>query len=61
MCPSYKRESERGQTFAFTSTKLWNSIPIVIKQKESVESFKKTLTQFFFEQYSKLDNFELLI
>ena len=61
MCPSYKREKEGGRSFAVSSAKLWNNIPLPIRKKETVKNFKTALHQYFIDKYSNIDSFEHLI
>ena len=39
-CPSYNKETERGRTFQASGTKPWNSIPLGIRKKDSIGSFR---------------------
>ena len=40
VCPSYNREAEGGRSFQVSGAKLWNSIPLDIRKKESICAFK---------------------
>ena len=40
VCPHYNRETEGGRTFHISSVKLWNSIPIDIRKKETLVPLK---------------------
>ena len=42
------------RTFAIAAPKLWNSLPIIIRQSPSVESFKASLKYFLFTGNSNL-------
>ena len=42
-CPSYNKETERGRTFQASGTKPWNSIPLGIRKKDSIGSFKSSV------------------
>ena len=45
VCPHYNRETEGGRTFQISGIKLWNSIPIDVRKKETVSSFKVALSK----------------
>ena len=47
ICPRYIRESDGGKTFQVQGSRLWNSIPIVIRKKDSINSFKYALRKHF--------------
>ena len=38
VCPSFNRETEEGRTFQANGAKLWNSIPLDIRKKDSIGS-----------------------
>ncbi|RMX52701.1 hypothetical protein pdam_00004196, partial [Pocillopora damicornis] len=44
----FKRKLDGGKTSNVTTCQPWNSLPITLRQKTSVQSFKKALRQFFF-------------
>jgi hypothetical protein len=46
VCPRYNRESEGGRTFQISGIKLWNSIPIEIRKKETIGTFKSALKKY---------------
>ncbi len=52
VCPRYKRETEGGKSFGVTGARLWNSIPVDIRSKDSFYSFKRALRKYFLEQYN---------
>ena len=39
--------SEGGRSFAITTTKPWNDLPIETKRSPGIKSFKKSLITFF--------------
>ena len=41
--PRYNRETEGGRTFTVTTSKAWNSLPLPVRQKDSVDSLKEAL------------------
>ena len=43
VCPRYQRERESGRTFRLTGTRLWNNIPVEVKKKKFIGSFKCAL------------------
>ena len=45
--PPYNRETEGGQTFQANKAKLWNSIPLDIRKKDSIGSFKFSVKNYF--------------
>ena len=49
VCPKYQRESEGGRTFMVTGTRLSNSIPVEVKKKNSLGSFKYALRKYFLD------------
>ena len=49
VCPKYHREGEGGRTFRVTGTRLWNSIPVEVKKKNSIGSFKYALRKYFLD------------
>lgn len=53
VCPSYNRETEEGRTFQAIGLKLWNSIPLDIRKKDSVGSFKSSVRKYFLAKNSK--------
>ena len=54
--PRYNRETEGGRSFTITTCKkAWNSLPL--RQRDSVDSFKKALWNEFFTQQQTLDYF----
>ena len=40
VCPAYNSETEGGRTFQANGAKLWNSISLEIRKKDSIGSFK---------------------
>ena len=47
VCPAYNRETEGGRTFQANGAKLWNSIPLDIRKKDSIGSFRTSLKKYF--------------
>ena len=47
VCPRFKRESEGGRSFSVSTTRLWNRIPLYIRNKPSLVGFKKAIFLFF--------------
>ena len=43
ICPTFKRKTEGGKTFAVRNIREWNSIDLNLRKKLSVSSFKKDL------------------
>ena len=39
ICPRNKNETEGGRTFTVTSCKLWNSLPLEFRHKDSLSCF----------------------
>ena len=52
VCPSYNRKTERGWTFQANGAKLWNSILLDIRKKESIGSFKYSVKKYFLAKNS---------
>ena len=57
VCPRFKRESEGGRSFSVSTTRLWNRIPLYIRNKPSLVGFKKAIFYFFKDSYKDLDHF----
>lgn len=49
ICRSYNREKEGGRTFAVTSTRLWNVLPLDLRNKDSLMSFKNNMWNSIFK------------
>ena len=47
VCPYYNRETEGGRSFQIRATKLWNKIPLDIRKKNTIGSFKSALKKYF--------------
>ena len=56
VCPRFKRESEGGRSFSVSTTRLWNRIPLYIRNKPSLVGFKKAIFDFFKDSYKDLDH-----
>ena len=52
VCPSYNRETEGGRTFQAIGAKLWNSIPLDIRKKDSIGSFKSSGKEYLLTRNS---------
>ena len=50
VCLSYNRETEGERTFQANGAKLWNSIPLDIRKKDFIGSFKTSLKKDIFSQ-----------
>ena len=46
-----KSKSYGDRTFEFFGTKLWNSLPRQLREKDTLQSFKTSLKTFLFEKY----------
>ena len=53
VCPSYNREAEGARTFQANGAKLWNSIPLDIRKKDSIGSFKPYVRKYLLGKNSK--------
>ena len=47
ICPRFKRKTEGGSTFSVTTTTLWNSLPITIRQSSSAMALRNSLRKRF--------------
>ena len=54
LCPSSNRETAGGRTFQANGAKLWNSIPLGIRKKDALSSFKSSVKKKFLAINSKL-------
>ena len=45
---------EQDRSLTVDAPELWNSLPINLRQKTSVQSFKKALRQIFFSQTNRV-------
>lgn len=52
VCPSYNRETEGGRTFQANGAKLWNSIPLDIRKKDSIGSFRSSFKKYLLAKNS---------
>ena len=50
--PSYNRETEGKRTFQANGAKLWNSIPLDIRKKDPIGSFKSSVKKHFLAKNS---------
>ena len=48
VCLHYNRETEGERTFQISSIKLWNSIPIEIRKKETIGAFESKLRTYLY-------------
>ena len=61
VCPRYNRESEGERTFSVSVTRLWNSLPINLKKKTYVTSFRKATYSHFLSKYNDFDHFSIQV
>ena len=55
--PRYNRGTEGGRSFTVTTCKAWNSLCLPVRQRDSVDSFKKkALWNEFCKQHQNLDH-----
>ena len=47
MCPYYNRETDGSRSFQVRGVKLWNGIPLDVRKKETIGSFKSDLKNNF--------------
>ena len=57
VCPKFNRVSEGGRSFAVSAIQLWNTLPVDIKSKPSVNSFKSAILEYYFNEQSSLFHF----
>ena len=57
--PRYNCETEGGRTLTVTTWKAWNSLSLLVGQRDSVDSLKKALWNEFFKQQQNLDHFSI--
>ena len=43
--PRYNRQTEGGRTFTVTTCKAWNSLSLPVRQRDSVDSLKKSIVE----------------
>ena len=60
VCSKYVRDTEGGKSFSVRSCKLWNSLPLEIRLKNSLPTFKKCLWNVIFKEHLKLNHFIFL-
>ena len=48
VCPRYKRDTEAGRTFQVSDTKLWNTLPVNIRKKESYNSLSGAIRTYYY-------------
>jgi len=53
VCPYYNRESEGGRSFQVRAIKLWNKIPLDVRKKNTIGSFKSALKKHFLNSVTK--------
>ena len=49
------RTTQSQQFISFRGTKLWNSLPVVLKNKASLHSFKSSLKSYYIARYNASD------
>ena len=57
LCPSYKRQTEGGRTFAVQTCQTWNSLPLDLRRKESFSSFRHSLWNKIFSEQQSIAHF----
>ena len=58
--PRYNRETEGGRTFTVTTCKAWNSLSLPVRQRDSVDSLKKSIVEGM-KQQQNLDHFSIYV
>ena len=53
VCASYNRETEGGRTFQVNGAKLWNSMPLDIRKKDSIGCLKSSVRKYFLAKNCK--------
>ena len=53
ICPTFKRKTEGGKTFAVRTIREWNSIDLNLRKKLSVSNFKKDLYRQLLNEQKK--------
>ena len=56
-CPKYNRITEGGRSFTVSAVQLWNNLPVEIKSKPSLKSFKSALRDYYFKEQLTLAHF----
>ena len=59
VCPRYNRETEGGRTFTVTSAKLWNSLSLELRSKDSLQCFRKHMWTNIFDDQQSLHHFNV--
>ena len=57
--PRYKRETEGGRTFTVTSGKLWNSLLLDLRCKDSLSCFRTNTWTTIFRDQQLLPHFKV--
>ena len=55
--PRFNRQTEGGRTFTTTTCKVWNSLSLSLRQRDSVKSFKSSFWNELFRQQQTLNHF----
>ena len=58
--PRYNRETEGGRTFTVTTCKAWNNLSLPVRQRDSVDSLKKSIVEGM-KQQQNLDHFSIYV
>ena len=58
-CPRYKYESDGGNSFSVSVTRLWNSIPTNIRRLPTLNSFKKSYRKLLLARYDSITQFSV--
>ena len=55
----YKRETEGGRTFAVSTSRLWDNVPLSTRKVDSVACFKHNMWSKFFRDQQLLHHFHI--
>ena len=58
-CSRYKYESDGGNSFSVSITRLWNSIPTNIRRLPTLNSFKKSYRKLLLDRYDSITHFNV--
>ena len=57
LCPLYKRQTEGGRTFAVQTCQIWNGLPLGLRQKKSLNSFRYSFWNKTFNEQQSIAHF----
>ena len=57
VCPSFKRKLEGGRSFSVTTCQFWNSLPLALRQNDSLTTFTNSLRNYFLDNQKNLNHF----